>query len=279
MNDELRTEETPLFFDGPGGRSLFGFLHAPRSFAKTDTGIIFCHPFAEEKNMSHSVVVKAARRIAEQGYSVFRFDFSGCGDSEGEFGDFTILDWQEDLDFAIKFFQHKTGIQNYILWGLRLGAGIVLLQQEKYRMTKGLILWEPVLDFSAFIRHFFYHVRSQEITGSEVKTTYEDAVKRLEKNGVVHIIGYPIRKSLYENMVQIRNGPQRAIPRIPTLILSVSLMEQAPFKLKEFVQHLASEGTPVRFKHIMAEPFWNKYWQWDSNELIEVTLEWLEALG
>ena len=55
--------EKIFFFTGSGDRSLFGFLHHANVTANS-IGIVYCHPFAEEKNMSHSVVVKSARIFA-----------------------------------------------------------------------------------------------------------------------------------------------------------------------------------------------------------------------
>ena len=76
-------DEQLFFFEGSNERKLLGFLHQPINNCK-ETGIVYCHPFAEEKNCSHFVTARAAGEFARLGYPVLRFDFSGCGDSEGK---------------------------------------------------------------------------------------------------------------------------------------------------------------------------------------------------
>ena len=146
--------EEVLFFPGSGNRNLFGCLHYADPQANL-TGIVFCHPFAEEKNMSHSAVVKAARMFVAAGFAVFRFDFSGCGDSEGDLEFSSVEDWLQDLDAAIDIFQKKTGISQCLLWGLRSGGGLTLLYEQYEKNIAGLILWQPVLDFSVHILNYF----------------------------------------------------------------------------------------------------------------------------
>ncbi len=274
-------KEKPLFFPGPKNIRLFGFLHLPELSHETETGIIFCHPFAEEKNMAHSVVVKAARRFAQQGYPVFRFDFRGCGDSEGEFGEFTVSDWSKDLTAAIEYFTDRTGVQTYIIWGLRLGAGIALLHcKDHHPELRGLILWQPVLDLYAHIRQFFYHIKSSEMTPSEAKTAAcENSMQKLKKDGVVHIIGYPITKSLYSNMVEIGSSPEQVIPSVSTLILSISLLEQPAFFIRQFAGSLEKARAPFEFRHVITTPFWDRYWQWDAKPAIDITTDWLKSLN
>ena len=79
-------KETPFFFEGDTG-SLFGLLHEPDPATPAREAFVFCHPFGEEKLWTHRTYVSMARRLAERGHPVLRFDFLGNGDSDGAFAD------------------------------------------------------------------------------------------------------------------------------------------------------------------------------------------------
>ena len=143
------------------------FLHLPPASMRS-TGILFCHAFAEEKNQSHSVIVKASRSFAENGFPVFRFDMSGCGDSEGNLDEITLSDWQEDIVFAVDQLKKETNVKKYVLWGLSLGAGLAILQADHDNTVACMLLCEPVLDFNKFIHQFLRRVISTNIVSGQM---------------------------------------------------------------------------------------------------------------
>jgi exosortase A-associated hydrolase 2 len=272
------TAEKIFFFPGSGGRRLLGFLH----YAETrtaSTGIIYCHPFTEEKNMSHSVVVKAARAFAAAGFPVFRFDFSGCGDSEGDMQFTSMEDWKQDLDAAIEIFRKETGVSQCLLWGLRLGAGIALMRQQyDNNNIAGLILWQPVLDFSVHIRQFLRRAISAQISNDDGRNAGSSIEHDLQKYGLTHVIGYPVTRELYDSFNQSDGQPAGVVPSVPTLLLSISLMDEPVNEINRYAERLRKAETPMILKHVKAEPFWDRYWQWECNFPIEVTLCWLRDM-
>ena len=271
-------DEKIFFFTGSKKRALLGFLHRPTS-ATRSTGIIFCPPFAEEKNMSHSVVVKTARMFAEHGFPVLRFDLSGCGDSEGEFSEATLEDWQEDLSQAVSILFKETDVEHYALWGLRLGAGLALLHTARHKDVSFLILWQPVIDFAEHIQQFLRRKISSQISRKEHNISpISKTVRQLEGQGVVHVIGYPVTRRLYDGFNAVGKYPYQVTPLIPTLLLSISLMERPAFSMKQYSDRLLESGAPVRFEHVTAEPFWDRYWRWECRDVSDFTLKWAKEL-
>jgi exosortase A-associated hydrolase 2 len=266
-------KEKHFFFTGSAGRKLMGFLHYASS-PSNSIGIIYCHPFAEEKNMSHSLVVKSCRKFAKSGFHVMRFDFSGCGDSEGDLKDSTVSDWQYDLNQAIKIFKAEVGIEKYYLWGLRMGAGIAIMHAKNDEQTAGLILWQPPLNFSIHIKQFLRRAFSTEITKktpkSIVRTSYESVSDELK-----YIIGYPISKKLISSFRSIDNAPEKITLSKQVLIITVSLLDQLPPTLRVYVDNIKKAGSQVTCKHITTEPFWDRYWQWECDKADTDTLCWL----
>ena len=68
--------------------------------------------------------IKIAQSLIENNFSVLRFDFSGCGESEG--GKITVENEVDDLKSAINFIQEK-GFSRIGLIGESLGGLVSLL--------------------------------------------------------------------------------------------------------------------------------------------------------
>ena len=216
--------------------------------------------------------------FATAGFPVFRFDFSGCGDSEGDLQFSSIEDWQQDLNSAIKVFQKETGVSKLFLWGLRIGAGLCSLQQQYNDNIAGLVLWQPVLDFSVHIRQFLRRAISSQISNGKESDNELSAETELQVKGLTNIIGYPISKQLCDSFNKVANQPENLAPTAPVFILSISLMDQPGSGMKKYAENLKKSGTPVMLQHIKSEPFWDRYWQWECREAGDITLQWLRGL-
>ena len=92
---------------------------------------------------SHRLFVLLARALVEQGIHVFRFDYTGAGDSEGEITEFT--DIPTDIAAAIKYFtQLQPQITVLSLWGLCDAASAILLYLRQAPQTP-MVLQDLVL--------------------------------------------------------------------------------------------------------------------------------------
>ena len=72
------------------GQSVVGVTHPTSG----DHWLVFCHGFLSDKSGSYE---GRCRRAVESGYNAVRFDFRGCGDSDGSFVDQTLSDKLADL--------------------------------------------------------------------------------------------------------------------------------------------------------------------------------------
>ncbi len=100
----------------------------------------------------------------------------------------------------------------------------------------------------------------------------------LQYGDITHIIGYPISKHLYDSFNSTANQPENIMPSASVLILSISLMDQPAFGMKHYSERLKKAGTPVVLKHLKAEPFWDRYWQWKCKEAADTTLQWIQTI-
>lgn len=268
--------EDMFFFPGSGGRKLLGFLHEPKGNSKA-TGIVYSHPFAEEKNCSHAIIVKTARELARNGYTVFRFDFSGCGDSEGELTEVTIDDWRCDLGYAVDCLKSRTHTTRIAYWGLRTGAGLALLQASHQQDAIMLMLWQPVFDFKTYLHHFLRQRLSAEIAAlGDNKISVDSLIAEIRSKGLVEVTGYTLSRKLYDSFLTLGNSDVTHSLNCPTQLVSISGTNTPSFALNKIVSQMTLVAAPIDFTHVQIEPFWDRYWRWDAPELLNVTIAWLQ---
>lgn len=268
--------EDMFFFPGSGGRKLLGFLHEPKGNSKA-TGIVYSHPFAEEKNCSHAIVVKTARELARNGCTVFRFDYSGCGDSEGDLTEVTFDDWLNDLRHAVRCLKARAHFSDIAYWGLRTGAGLVYLHAAQEQDASMLVLWQPVFDFKTYIHQFLRQRLSAEIAAlGDNRVSVDSLIAEIQSNGNVEVAGYTLSQKLYDSFVNLGSLEFVHATNCPTQLVSISGTRTPSFTLRKIARQMNLPTIPLDFRHVQIEPFWDRYWRWEAPELTNATLAWLE---
>ncbi|MCL6593181.1 MAG: alpha/beta fold hydrolase [Alicyclobacillus sp.] len=72
------------------GRVLRGMEHVPDCPEERWPWLILLHSFGATKVESHRLYVRLSRRLELRGVASVRFDFSGSGESDGEFAEMTV---------------------------------------------------------------------------------------------------------------------------------------------------------------------------------------------
>jgi len=271
-------DEEIFFFENTKGRSLLGFLHKPLSDCQP-VGIIFCHSFADEKNLSHREIIQASRILAKNGYFVFRFDLSGCGDSDGELDEVTIWDWLKDLKSAIGALKERTNVKEYALWGLRVGASMVLIHAGQNIDVSFIVLWQPVLDLDLYIKQFLRRVSSLQLAAGDTQvTSVTSLMNRLNEDGKINVLGYPISKTLINSFISIGRKPFSILPLCPIFLLSVSPVVKNT-QIDKYIDFLQSSRAKVEALHMAAQSFWDSYSSTDCADPAYKMIKWLRTLN
>jgi putative redox protein len=108
-------------FEGPVGR-LSGSLQIPDGQVKG--GVVLAHCFTCSK--LYKVIRYLATGIEDGGYAVLRFDFTGLGESEGDFGATSVTTNVGDLEAAARYIQRR-GFGSCAMVGHSLGGAATLL--------------------------------------------------------------------------------------------------------------------------------------------------------
>lgn len=144
MNKEETREAITLEHKG---EKIFGILHRPLNAEKTPA-ILFCQGFGGNKCGKLDIYVSLAKELTKRGFSVFRFDYRGTGDSEGNSKILTLEDKIEDAIVALKFIESDSHIDSSKIgvFGRSLGGAIALLAARRYGNVKTFALWAPVFN-------------------------------------------------------------------------------------------------------------------------------------
>ena len=169
--------ERPIVFKNKRGKQLMGILHLPKKRGKFPL-VVICHGFGGTK--SRERLVGLARALEKENIAAFRFDFEGCGDSEGCLKTATIKNEISDLNSALEKILKQKSInkQKVALIGESIGAAVVLLCLLQNRFTaKALVFWAPALNQKELIPVWYtkneinkwkqqgYFTRKQKIMG------------------------------------------------------------------------------------------------------------------
>jgi uncharacterized OsmC-like protein/fermentation-respiration switch protein FrsA (DUF1100 family) len=111
-----------LTFPGASGHDLAARLELPPS-GKPLTYALFAHCFTCSKNIR--AAVDLTRALCSLGLGVLRFDFTGLGESEGDFADTNFSSNVDDLEAAARFMTRELAPPS-ILIGHSLGGAAVL---------------------------------------------------------------------------------------------------------------------------------------------------------
>ena len=110
-----------LTFEGAAGDLLSARLDMPDG--TTSSCALFAHCFTCSKDLK--AVSRISSALVDEGIGVLRFDFTGLGESEGEFADTSFASNVEDLVAAAQFLEREVSPPE-ILVGHSLGGAAVI---------------------------------------------------------------------------------------------------------------------------------------------------------
>lgn len=126
---------------------LSGVLHIPQCDKdEKKPALVICHGFIGSKVGQHRIFVKTARQLCQAGVVVLRFDFSGCGESSGEYRDVTITEQIREAGKAIDVLVQHPNVDSgkITLIGHSLGGAIAASVASSDKRIYQLILLSPV---------------------------------------------------------------------------------------------------------------------------------------
>jgi len=232
------------FYFGSFGRNLFGVYHEPIEEVRP-CGIVLSYPLNHEYIRSHRVFRELATRLGAIGFPVLRFDFYGCGDSDGDCEKGSIQSWIADIGTAVRELKDRSAVSQICLIGLRLGATLATMYASEKNGIDAVVLWNPVTSGERFL---------QEVIELDRETcTFRNGLENLKSSDQgSELLGFPITESMRKDLLNLNLLSITQRPSHDALV-TVNVEPETVNPLAEQLQKL---GTRTLLKHVSASPFW-----------------------
>lgn len=157
-------------FESSAGRRLSGVLETgvspPRAY------VVFAHCFTCDKRAL--AAVRISRALADKGFGVLRFDFTGLGESEGDFGEGLSSD-VADVISAVEA-MNAAGHEVQILVGHSFGGAAVLAAAGQCSTVRAV----AVINAPASAEHVLRHIEGLSAAEGEGRIPVEIAGRRFD---------------------------------------------------------------------------------------------------
>lgn len=249
-----------VVFKNKRGQNLVGIMHHAIGEGNKPC-VIVCHGFAGTKTGGSRRFIEFAKYAVEKGLSVFRFDFAGSGDSEGDLVDLTLDNELDDLmsAFSIVSSMSKVDSTRIGIVGHCMGGVTALRASSRNEDIFKTIAWAPFSD----------------VNGAMYRLIGEDAYNILLEGEEADF--------LYNNQL-FQCGPKiietskdidmlKEVSKIQTPLLIIHGTEDATVPLSE-VEHLMTFVNQETDYHLEVIEGAHHSFPYHKEELFECTVNW-----
>lgn len=261
-----------MFLPGAMHR-LFCLLHRPSGDVKPRGAILYLAPFAEEMNKARRMVALQARALAEQGWWVLQADLSGCGDSEGDFGEASWDLWVDDAGRCLDWLRNVSG-QAPMLWGLRAGCLVAAAVACSRPTVKRMLFWQPVVSGKLHLQQFL----RLKVAGAMLAEGRAggDGTRRLRERlqggETIEIAGYLLPPGLAMGLEGATMAPPGGDGRIAWLEVSNSAAPELPLPSRQTIGNWEAAGWQVDATTVSGASFWQTQEIEEVPGLVDATL-------
>ena len=268
--------ERPEFLS-VGDERIFSISHLPERRSR-GAGVLFLHPFAEEKLWVGRSSTCLAREIARAGMPVLRFDFRGAGDSDRAHAEMRLASMREDAAAAAAYLRRSIGVETLHLFGFRLG-GTLALEFAHELGADSVALVNPLPAGGDYLlKALRSNLTTQMGIFGEVRRDREALLTDMRESGSINIDGYAIASELWDEIGGIdftQRPPEFAGPGLLlSLVRSAGAQADADSR-KLFTAALA--GNPAsRLETVVSAPIWGEQKRFATGgaELFEPIRDW-----
>lgn len=196
----MKTKTIKCSFTNSRGNLLDARIDTPDiEHNNTIKSIVFCHCFTCSKETI--TTFRLSRLLAAHGYSVLRFDFTGLGNSEGNFSESTFSTTQDDLRSAITFLENNYQAPQFLM-GHSLGGTTALSVAQEFDFIDGVVTVASPSEPQHVLHHFGHALTlleqgshaSFEVAGQfyDIEPGFVDDVRAIEMQAVLARLEKPV---------------------------------------------------------------------------------------
>lgn len=249
-----------FYYFGESEKLLLGAYHPPQSHRVKDTGVILCHPTAQEYIRAYRAMRQLAMHLSKAGFHAMRFDYYGTGDSYGDDTEASLREWKANIHAAIDEFKDTSGVKKVCLIGLRLGAALAASVDRAD--VADVVLWDPVVNGHHYLEG------QKTLHRSMLADRSLFPVRRAQAPAAEEILGFVFPVTLRDEICQINLLQGRPCgARRKFLIVSEQRDDYTHLR-----DALNASGSQVFYRIV------NGPGEWDKVEKVEIELTPAEIL-
>jgi putative redox protein len=248
-------------FQNNRSQNLVGVMHYGQGKSPRPC-LLVCHGFAGTKIGGSRRFVEFARYAVGHNLSVFRFDFAGSGDSDGDLVNLTLENELEDLQAAIDVVATLDGVdpERIGLVGHCMGAVTAIRGSARDSRIYRTVAWAPFTDLAGtMIQLIGEEAFSVLQDGDEADFLYNEQLFRCGPSILTQSSDF----DMFEEILRVRQ---------PLLVIHGTEDATVPLqeveKLVEFAQ-----GTPGKKRLEVLEGAHHSF-PFHQQELFELTVQW-----
>ena len=221
----MKTKTIKCSFDNSRGQTIDARLDLPAANGSGTTQasevkafIVFCHCFTCSKETI--TTFRLSRLLAASGYGVLRFDFSGLGDSEGDFADTTFNSMLDDLESAIDFLALNYRTADFLI-GHSLGGTAALAVAQKNKNIRAAVTIASPSQPDHVLHHFGHALTmleqniaaSFEVAGQyyDIKPGFVEDIRNIDMRSRLDELDKPVLVFNIENDALVAESNAREI--------------------------------------------------------------------
>ena len=206
------------------GRILRGYLTLPEEF--NGDLVLMYHGFTGNKTEHAGHFRNLSRLLAAEKIASLRMDFSGNGESDGEFSDFTFDTLIAEANLMLDYAKTISNVKRVMLLGFSMGGAVAaIVAAKRYQEIDKMVLWSPAGNIL-----------------EKIKKAFESGIKL--ENGNVMMGTFELSKAMVEsvNRYDVYQGIENF--KKPVLIihgrkdLAVNYLISAIYSVRFFNSHL-----------------------------------------
>jgi fermentation-respiration switch protein FrsA (DUF1100 family) len=187
--------------------------------------VVLCHGFLSHKQGSK--YRRLAQVLAETGIASLRFDFRGCGESEGAFPESTVSRRWRDLKRVLALARSLRGFDGRLgLFGSSLGGYLALLEASGNTTVRCLVVWSTPSHLGGLQQRLPEEMQASLPPGFHGKLLRPRLLPRLPK---------------VQRLLVVHGEQDRLVPREHALEIFAAVREPKSLKFLTEADHSFSE--------------------------------------
>ena len=272
----MRTEDTVEVSFIPGRKGqLFAMHRPPEKIGPHSECFVLAPSFAEEMNRCRYMCTLLAQGITKHGHGYLSVDPYGTGDSAGEFVDANWETWCEDLIAACDY-ARTLGYSRITLFGIRIGALLVLDVAERITQLQRIILWQPVISGKTALTQFLRIRIAASLDREESGGTVADFEKELDAGQPIQVAGYDVSPALYRSIQAASLENHLDFKAVPVAWFNTlaSADRKTPQFEASFLERWRKENLRIKHFTVIGPSYWAVHERTLAPTLVDATVEY-----